>query len=103
MLMSVRTRDSKDHAYGERKFVRTVVRIGMLLQGTHGKVPANITDEVIDEALAARDEIINQNIGSAKKFVFVISIPERFATNNDNSRAELFKIHVEPILCHQSP
>jgi len=26
----------------------------MLLQGTHGKVPANIIDEAIDEALTAR-------------------------------------------------
>ena len=50
--------------WGERKFVRTVVRIGMLLQDTHGKAPANIIDEAIDEALATRDKIINQNIGS---------------------------------------
>ena len=74
--------------------VRTVVRIGMLLLS---KAPANIIDEAIDEALTARDEIINQN-ESAKKFVFVTSIPKRFATNDDNSCAELFKIHVEPFL-----
>jgi len=30
------------------------VRIGMLLQGTHGKAPANIIDEAIDKALTAR-------------------------------------------------
>ena len=44
----------KSCVWGERKFIRTVVRIGMLLQGTHGKVPANIIDEAIDEALTAR-------------------------------------------------
>ena len=44
----------KSCVWGERKFVRTIVRIGMLLQGTHGKVPANIIDEAIDEALIAR-------------------------------------------------
>jgi len=54
----------KSCVWGERKFIRTVVRIGMLLQGTHGKVPANIIDEAIDEALTARDNIINHNVGS---------------------------------------
>jgi len=40
-----------------------MVRIGMLLQGTHGKVPANIIDEAIDEALTARENVIKHNIG----------------------------------------
>ena len=31
-----------------------MVHIEMLFQGTHGKVPANIIDEAIDEALTAR-------------------------------------------------
>jgi hypothetical protein len=44
----------KSCVWGERKFVRTIVHIGMLLQGTHGKAPANIIDEAIDEALTAR-------------------------------------------------
>ena len=44
----------KSCVWGERKFVRIIVRIGMLLQGTHGKAPANIIDEAIDEALTAR-------------------------------------------------
>lgn len=34
--------------------MRTVVRVGMLLQGTHGKAPASVIDEAIDEALTAR-------------------------------------------------
>ena len=64
---------------GERKFVRTVVRIGMLLQGTHGKAPANITDEAIDEALAARDEIINRSTTNQQRSssLSFISIPKR--------------------------
>src|SRR4051794_34941213 len=40
--------------WGECKFVRTIMRIGMLLQGTHEKAPANIIDEAIDEVLTAR-------------------------------------------------
>src|SRR6185312_115419 len=67
--------------WGERKFVQTVVRIGMLLQGTHGKAPANIIDEVINEALTARDKIINQNIGSTTNQQ--ISSPLSFRSRKD--------------------
>jgi transposase len=55
------TKLQKMAVWGERKFCRMVVRIGMLLRGCFGKAPANITDEAIDEALTARDEIIKRN------------------------------------------
>jgi IS605 OrfB family transposase len=48
--------------WGEQKFCRITVRVGMLLQGSFGFAPANITDEAIDEALAARDEVIKRNM-----------------------------------------
>ena len=41
--------------------MRAVVRLGMLLHGTLDIVPANITDEAIDEALTARSEVIKRN------------------------------------------
>jgi hypothetical protein len=47
--------------WGERKFMRAVVRLGMLLRGTLNVAPANITDEAIDEALIARSEVIKRN------------------------------------------
>ena len=73
--------------WGEHKFIQTIVHIGMLLQGTHGKAPANIIDEAIDEALTARyeyyflfffyffkinfrDKIINHNIRSLSIYHF---------------------------------
>ena len=46
---------------GERKFLRTVVHLGMLFRGTHGIAPVNIIDEAIDEALVARGEVIKHN------------------------------------------
>jgi IS605 OrfB family transposase len=48
--------------WGERKFCRMVVRIGILLRGCFGQAPANITNEAIDEALEARNEVIKQNM-----------------------------------------
>ena len=47
--------------WGKRKFMRAVVRLGMLLRGTLNVAPANITDEAIDEALTARSEVIKRN------------------------------------------
>ena len=44
---------------GERKFLRAVVCLGMQLRGTLNVSPANITDEAIDEALIAKNEVIN--------------------------------------------
>ncbi|CAG8491134.1 4077_t:CDS:2 [Ambispora gerdemannii] len=71
----------KSAIWDERKFVRTVVRLGMLLQGIHDKAPANIID-AIDEALIAREEVIRRNV---------------------ESNANQQEIHVEPFLCHPSP
>jgi len=48
--------------WGERKFLRAVVRLGMQLRGTLNVSPANITDEAIDEALIARNEVIKRNM-----------------------------------------
>jgi hypothetical protein len=45
--------------WGERKFLRAVVHLGMQLRGTLKVSPANITDEAIDEALIAKNEVIN--------------------------------------------
>jgi len=53
--------DIRAAIWGERKFLRVVVRLGMQLCGTLNVSPVNITDEAIDEALTARNEIINQN------------------------------------------
>lgn len=47
--------------WGERKFARAVVRLSMLLRGTFNVAPANITDESIDEALTAKEEVIKRN------------------------------------------
>ena len=52
--------------WGERKFLRAVVRLGMQLRGTLNVSPANITDEAIDEALIAKNEVINRNIQRAQ-------------------------------------
>jgi hypothetical protein len=52
--------------WGERKFMRAVVRLGMLLRGTLNVAPANITDEAIDEALTARSEVIKRNTKRAQ-------------------------------------
>ena len=60
----------KSCVWGERKFVRTIVRIGMLLQGTHGKAPANIIDEAIDEALTARYDYYFFDFFDFLKFFF---------------------------------
>jgi hypothetical protein len=60
------TKLQKAAIWGERKFLRAVVRLGMLLRGTHGIAPANITDEAIDEALVARDEVIRRNTDQQK-------------------------------------
>ena len=46
--------------------MRAVVRLGMLLRGTLDIVPANITDEAIDEALTARSEVIKRNTKGAQ-------------------------------------
>ncbi|KAG9302229.1 hypothetical protein G9A89_008719 [Geosiphon pyriformis] len=43
--------------WGERKFIRTVVCLGMLFRGIHGKAFANI----IDKALIAREKVIKRN------------------------------------------
>jgi hypothetical protein len=48
--------------WGECKFYRMVVCIGILLQGCFRQVPANVIDEAIDEVFAARDKIIKHNI-----------------------------------------
>ena len=51
--------------WGERKFCRAIVRLGMLLRGiplgNDRIVPANIIDEAIDQALIARNEVIKRN------------------------------------------
>ena len=52
--------------WGERKFLRAVVRLGMQLRGTVNVSPVNITDEAIDEALTARNEVINRNTQRAQ-------------------------------------
>ena|SRR6185312_94885 len=70
------------------------MHIGMLLQGTHGKAPANIIDEAIDGTM---DKIINQNIGLATN-QRSSSIPKRFATNNNLCAKSTWK----PILCHHA-
>ncbi len=48
--------------WGEQKLCRLAVRVGMQLRSCFGVAPANITDEAIDEALAARDETIKRNM-----------------------------------------
>ena len=48
--------------WGEHKFCRMVVCIGMLLWDCFRQAPANVTDEAIDEAFAARDKIIKCNM-----------------------------------------
>jgi len=55
------TKLQKAAIWGERKFLRTVVHLGMLFRGTHGIAPVNIIDEAIDEALVARGEVIKRN------------------------------------------
>ncbi|CAG8466208.1 10555_t:CDS:2, partial [Ambispora gerdemannii] len=61
--------------------------------GMHGKAPANIVDEAIDEVLIAREECESARFINT---ISIISISKRIATNDDNSRAEFFEIHVEP-------
>jgi len=51
----------KKCVWGERKFLRTVVRIRLSLQGYLNEVPANIIDETVDEALFARANVIKKN------------------------------------------
>jgi len=46
--------------------MRAVVRLGMLLRRTLDIVPANITDEAIDEALTAKSKVIKRNIKRAQ-------------------------------------
>ncbi|RIB15710.1 hypothetical protein C2G38_2092681, partial [Gigaspora rosea] len=53
--------------WGERKFLRTVVWLELRLKGLHDKVPANIIDESIDDALIARKNIIQKNLKDTKK------------------------------------
>ncbi|CAG8638814.1 13991_t:CDS:2 [Cetraspora pellucida] len=53
--------------WGERKFLRTVVWLELRVKGLHDKVPANIIDECIDEALIARKNIIQKNLKETKK------------------------------------
>ena len=45
--------------WGERKFLKAVVCLGMQLRGTLKVSLANITDEAIDEALIAKNVVIN--------------------------------------------
>ncbi|RIA79368.1 hypothetical protein C1645_745956 [Glomus cerebriforme] len=49
----------KNSVWGERKFSWAAVRLEMLLCGIFGIAPANITDEAIDEALTAKEEIFS--------------------------------------------
>ncbi|CAG8531374.1 3271_t:CDS:2 [Cetraspora pellucida] len=51
----------------ECKFLRTVVWLELRVKGLHDKVPANIIDESIDEALIARKNIIQKNLKETKK------------------------------------
>lgn len=53
--------------WGERKFLRTVVWLGLRLKGLHDKVPANVIDESIDEALIAKENVIQRNSKETKK------------------------------------
>ncbi|CAG8632294.1 10374_t:CDS:2, partial [Gigaspora rosea] len=53
--------------WGERKFLRTVVWLELRLKGLYDKVPANIIDESIDDALIARKNIIQKNLKDTKK------------------------------------
>ena len=57
----------KSCVWGERKFLRTVVWLELHLKGLHDKVPANVIDESIDEALTARQNIIQKNSEEIKK------------------------------------
>jgi hypothetical protein len=53
--------------WGERKFLQTVVWLGLRLRGLHNEVPANVIDENIDEALVARKNVIQKNLEATKK------------------------------------
>ncbi|CAG8469262.1 12815_t:CDS:2 [Ambispora gerdemannii] len=86
----------KSAIWGERKFVRTVVRLGMLLHGMHGKAPANIIDEAIDEALITREEVIRRNVESNTNRQGKNVNRQGLSAN----RQEFFEIHVEPFLCY---
>lgn len=67
----------KAAVWGERKFLRAVVRLDMLLRGTYGIAPVNIIDEAIDEALFAKDEVIKRNTNQQGFISHTLSLRSR--------------------------
>jgi hypothetical protein len=67
----------KAAVWGERKFLRAVVRLDMLLRGTYGIAPVNIIDEAIDEALFAKDEVIKWNTNQQGFISHTLSLRSR--------------------------